>query len=104
MRAEGGGEAGFPSPPLTCEPFPATVGGGHMQEVSSSGSPDHLATLLLPLPCHRVFTSVAASRLSRSLGFSSMVTARPAPSPTHLLSRGQSPKGMGSAAQGTKPA
>ena len=101
MRAEGGGEAGFPSPPLTCEPFPATVGGGHMQEVSSRPSPDHLATLLLA-SC--VFTSVAASRLSRSLGFSSMVTARPALSPTHLLSRGQSPKGMGSAAQGTKPA
>ena len=103
MRAEGGGEAGFPSPPLTCEPFPATVGGGHMQEESSSGSPDHLATLLLLL-ASCVFTSVAASRLSRSLGFSSMVTARPALSPTHLLSRGQSPKGMGSAAQGTKPA
>ena len=66
MRAEGGGEAGFPSPPLTCEPFPATVGGGHMQEVSSSGSPDHhLATLLLLLPCHlRVYISRSLAAFS----------------------------------------
>ena len=68
----------------------------------------HLVTLvlstllLLLLLLLRVFTSVAASRLSRSLGFSSMVTTRP-PSPAlRLLSSGQSPQGMGSA-QETKP-